>query len=157
MFTSRIEIIYFQLKLKVWVHDNKTTLFLCLKNTSEKNKCKNWTEEIRKTLLNFGSVTVFLKGVANGKIRARDTVRKKTEPETSFCENPSQFQKLFAARHERTWYSKINKYKIDKSRVPKCHAMTTNLWLKNPTSRSEQKFPRPWIFLVPLATPSEVI
>ena len=84
MFTSRIEIIYFQLKLKVWVHDNKTTLFLCLKNTSEKNKCKNWTEEIRKTLLNFGSVTVFLKGVANGKIQARDTVQRKPSPRLHF-------------------------------------------------------------------------
>ena len=25
---------------------------------------------------------------------------KKTEPETSFCENPSRFPKLFAARHD---------------------------------------------------------
>ena len=33
-------------------------------------------------------------------------------------------------------YTIFNKYKIDKSRVPKCYAMTTNLRLKNPTCRA---------------------
>ena len=57
---------------------------------------------------------VEMAGVANGKIRdsprSRDPSLKirdrdlnviaKSEPETSFCENPSRFRKLFAARHE---------------------------------------------------------
>ena len=33
-------------------------------------------------------------------------------------------------------YTIFNKCKIDKSRVPKCYAMTTNLRLKNPTCRA---------------------
>ena len=33
-------------------------------------------------------------------------------------------------------YTIFNKYKIDKSRFPKCYAMTTNLRLKNPTCRT---------------------
>ena len=33
-------------------------------------------------------------------------------------------------------YTIFNKYKIDKSRVPKCYAMMTNLRLKNPTCRT---------------------
>ena len=33
-------------------------------------------------------------------------------------------------------YTIFNKCKIDKSRVPKCYAMTTNLRLKNPTCRT---------------------
>ena len=33
-------------------------------------------------------------------------------------------------------YTIFNKYKIDKSRFPKCYAMTTNLRLKNPTCRA---------------------
>ena len=33
-------------------------------------------------------------------------------------------------------YTIFNKYKIDKLRVPKCYAMTTNLRLKNPTCRA---------------------
>ena len=33
-------------------------------------------------------------------------------------------------------YTIFNKYKIDKSTVPKCYAMTTNLRIKNPTCRA---------------------
>ena len=33
-------------------------------------------------------------------------------------------------------YTIFNKCKIDKSRVPKCYAMTTNIRLKNPTCRT---------------------
>ena len=33
-------------------------------------------------------------------------------------------------------YTIFNKCKIDKSRVPKCYAITTNLRLKNPTCRA---------------------
>ena len=93
-------------------------------------------------------------GVANGKIRdsprrrdpclkirARDlNALTKSEPETLYQENRARdfilrIPKLLAARHDMS-YTIFNKCKIDKSRVRKCYAMTTNIRLKNPTCRT---------------------
>ena len=54
------------------------------------------------------------------KIRARDCT-KETE----------LVSKTVRSETWATRYSKINKYKIDKSRVPKCYAMTTNFDFKS--------------------------
>ena len=101
-----------------------------------------------QVLLKFGHGII---GVANGKIqdspRRQDPCLKiqdwdlkvstKSEPETVRRKPSSRlhFAKMQAG-FENCLQPKINKYKSCKSRVPKCHAMTTNLWLKNPTCRS---------------------
>ena len=76
---------------------------------------------------------VFIRGVVNGKIRDsprrrdRDSVRRKLSPRLHFGKIRSeQVSKTVRSETWATRYSKINKYKIDKSRVPKCYA-TTNL------------------------------
>ena len=61
------------------------------------------------------------------KIRARVSVPRKPSPRLHFA----GFQNCWQ-RDMTMSYTIFNKYKIDKSRVPKCYAMTTNLRLRNP-------------------------
>ena len=100
-----------------------------------------------------------LRGVTNGKIRDSPRRREccskiwdrnlkvltKSEPKSPYEENRTRdfiLQKsklVLKTICSETWamrYSKINIYKVDKSRVPKCYSMTTNLRLKNPTCRA---------------------
>ena len=65
------------------------------------------------------------------KIRARVSVPRKPSPRLHFA----GFQNCWQ-RDMTMSYTIFNKYKIDKSRVPKCYTMTTNLRHKNPTCRA---------------------
>ena len=68
----------------------------------------------------------------------------KSEPESLCQENRARdFFAKIRTGFQNCWqrgmtmsYTIFNKYKIDKSRVPKCYAMTANLRLKNPTCRA---------------------
>ena len=69
------------------------------------------------------------------KIRARVSVPRKPSPRLHFVKIRAGFQNC-SQRDMTKSYTIFNKYKIDKSRVPKCYAMATNLRLKNPTCRT---------------------
>ena len=100
----------------------------------------------------------YIYNTAKGKVKSEtrrdaETLVWKSETETrKFQQNPSPrlctkktalawdyisrksgpVSKTVRSKTWATRYSKINEYKIDKSRVPKCYAMTTNLRQKNP-------------------------
>ena len=69
------------------------------------------------------------------KIRARVSVLRKPSPRLHFAKIRAGFQNCWQ-RDMTMSYTIFNKCKIDKSKVPKCYAMTTNLRLKNPTCRA---------------------